>query len=85
MKVLSRIIELTKRPKTRNLKTRNVSISLQEKNAISINDLVVLKVFDTDNNLTANTTYSGKDFHKLLVMKIKHIRGFRIQFYILGY
>jgi hypothetical protein len=86
IKVISRTLEITKRPKERNIGTRNVCITQKEKNEIQLTDTVILKVLDECNNLVAEAKYTGKEFHQGLVERTKRLKyGEQVKFLTLGY
>ncbi len=88
IKVVSRTLEITKRPKQKNLAGRKVSISFKERDAIQENDTVLLKVYNPEEELIAEKTYTAKQFKRSLVEMEKRV-GYaghtRIRFFTLEY
>ena len=88
IKVVSRTLEITKRPKEKNLAGRKVSISFKERDQVQENDTVLLKVYNPKDELIAEKTFTAKQFKRSLVEMEKRVgyAGFtRIRFFVLEY
>lgn len=88
IKVVSRTLEITKRPKQKNLAGRKVSISHKERDAVQDNDTVLLKVYSPEKELIAEKTYTAKQFKRNLVEVEKRVgyAGYvKIKFFLLKY
>lgn len=60
---VTNLVELTKKPKPKNLLKGNVCITKEEIAAVTPGSTVLLKVYDSSNNLVATSIFTDQQFH----------------------
>jgi hypothetical protein len=85
MRVISRTLELVKRPKAKNLPQRRVSISPSEADEVYEEDILILKVMNGKEEV-ATRVYTGAEFHLMLHGRVKVSKsGDKIHYFTLSY